>query len=294
MKVRTAFTNRLGNRSSNQDRCLVTEKSGRILLCVADGMGGHARGDLAAQVAVDSLSNSFQRQQGMIIDPPAFLKSALQSAHLEVVETGHAMQPAITPRTTCVACLVQDGQAHWAHVGDSRLYLFRNGELMTRTRDHTPVEELLQSGAISEADLSGHPMRNSVNRCLGGEPVLPKISFDQTELESGDTLLLCSDGLWAALSEQRLLDLHGEDDLEHAVEQLANDAEKASYPHSDNISAVGLRWLAAANSAKVSTGAEPAQSPPGASAEETEKDPVQQAIDDIHRAMLEYASEMKK
>jgi serine/threonine protein phosphatase PrpC len=291
MKIRTAITNRLGNRSSNQDRCLALEKSGQVLLCVADGMGGHARGDLAAQAAVDSLSNSFLRQRGAVIDPAAFLKTALHSAHLEVIEAGRNCRPAITPRTTCVVCLVQAGQAFWAHVGDSRLYLFRDGVLKTRTRDHTPVEDLLQNGVIGEAELSRHPLRNSVNRCLGGAPALPKISFDETELAPGDTLLLCSDGLWSAVSEQRLLDLHGDDDLDAAMEQLADDAEDASYPHTDNISAVSLRLLTA--DAQTAAGAGPGTAQPQRG-DEAEKDPVQQAIDDIHRAMLEYASEMKK
>ena len=165
MKVLTASCNRLGNRSSNQDRCLVLEKPGRVLLAVADGMGGHARGDLAAQTAVNSLSDSFLSQCEAIAQPDDFLKRALEIAHLETVEAGRTSKPAIEPRTTCVVCLVQGSQAWWAHVGDSRLYLLRAGSLLTRTRDHTPVVELLQGGVIHEEELSSHPLRNSVSRC---------------------------------------------------------------------------------------------------------------------------------
>ena len=292
MEVLTAYTNRLGNRSSNQDRCLVMHDSDRVLLAVADGMGGHARGDLAAETAVNSLGHSFLSQRDAIADPEQFLKTAMEIAHLETVEAGRANTPPIEPRTTCVVCLVQDNQAWWAHLGDSRLYLLRDDKLLTRTRDHTPVEELLQNGVINEQELSTHPLRNGVSRCLGGALRFPKISFDHAELEPGDTLLLCSDGLWSALPEAKLLNIPADVDLEFAVNQLADEAERTSYPHSDNISLVGLRWLSAGESRTANSGTRAKQrrttTPP------TEKDPLQQAIDDIHRAMLDYASEMKK
>jgi len=292
MNVLTAFTNRLGNRSSNQDRCLVLQESDCVLLAVADGMGGHARGDLAAQTAVNSLGHSFLSQREAVANPEHFLKTALEIAHLETVEAGRANTPPVEPRTTCVVCLVQGNQAWWAHVGDSRLYLLRAGKLLTRTRDHTPVEELLQNGVINEDELKSHPLRNGVSRCLGGALRFPKISFDHAELKPGDTLLLCSDGLWSALPERRLLDTPVSGDLEFAVNELADEAETTSYPHSDNISLVGLRWQSAADSQISDVGSRVKQHSKAAPAEE--KDPLQQAIDDIHRAMLDYASEMKK
>ena len=292
MKVLTTFTNRLGNRSSNQDRCLVLEGSDRVLLAVADGMGGHARGDLAAETVVKSLSHSFLSQREAVAEPDQFLKAALEIAHLETVEAGRTSTPPVEPRTTCVVCLVQGNQAWWAHVGDSRLYLLRAGSLLTRTRDHTPVEELLQNGVIHEHELGTHPLRNSVSRCLGGALRFPKISFDHAELKPDDTLLLCSDGLWSALPEQKLLDMQASCELEFAVNELTEEAEKTSYPHSDNVSLVGLRWLSAADPQTSDTGASAGRHSEAAAAEE--KDPLQQAIDDIHRAMLDYAAEMKK
>jgi len=292
MKALTSFANRLGNRTSNQDRCLVLERSDCVLLAVADGMGGHARGDLAAETAVNSLSHSFLSQHEAVAEPGQFLKTALEIAHLETVEAGRTSTPPVEPRTTCVVCLVQGNQAWWAHVGDSRLYLLRTGRLVTRTRDHTPVEELLQSGVIEEHELVTHPLRNSVSRCLGGALRPPEISFDHAELEPGDTLLLCSDGLWSALPEQKLLDMPASGELESAVNELTDEAEKTSYPHSDNISLVGLRWLSAADPQTSDTGSSAGQHSEAAAVEE--KDPLQQAIDDINRAILDYASEMKK
>lgn len=292
MKVLIASSNRLGNRSSNQDRCLVMERPDRVLLAVADGMGGHARGELAAETAVNSLSQTFLNQREAVAEPEQFLKAALEIAHLETVEAGRTSTPPVEPRTTCVVCLVQGNQAWWAHVGDSRLYLLRAGSLVTRTRDHTPVEELLQNGVIREDELNTHPLRNSVSRCLGGALRFPKISFDHAELEPGDTLLLCSDGLWSALPEQKLLDIPACGELEFAVNGLTDEAEKASYPHSDNVSLVGLCWLSAGDPQTSNTRCSAGQHGKAAAIEE--KDPLQQAIDDINRAILDYASEMKK
>ncbi|TCK17037.1 serine/threonine protein phosphatase PrpC [Thiogranum longum] len=293
MKTLVAATSRLGNRSSNQDRCLVEKKPGHVLLVVADGMGGHARGDLAAQTTIDSLARSFQRASLPVSDPQAFLKQAIHTAHLDVVDTGRSHNPPITPRTTCVVCLVQNDTAYWAHVGDSRLYLLRAGELFKRTRDHTPVEELFQSGLVSEEELRNHPLRNSVNRCLGGSPRFPEISFDQEILAAEDILLLCSDGLWSAVPESLLVSIQGPGELEQSLSQLAGEAESASYPNSDNISGVVLRWLAADRS--FSATGQDGTAPDMPVAESTEnKDELEQAIEDIHRAMLEYASEMKK
>ena len=298
MKVVSAYTNRLGNRSNNQDRCLVVERPGGALLVVADGMGGHPRGDLAAQIAVDTLNRSFLSHRGHIDDPHGFLETAINHAHLSIVDSGRAQKPAIDPRTTCVVCLVQGDKAHWAHVGDSRLYLVRAGAVLTRTRDHTPVEDLLQSGTISEEDTGSHPLRNAVNRCLGGAPKLPKISFGEAELHPDDTLLLCSDGLWSALPQERLEQIPIYGDLEQSISRLTDEADLASYPHSDNISLVGLRWLSRdTDDATVKPVAKPpAADKPAApkAAEAPPRDPVQQAIDDIHRAMLDYAAEMKK
>ncbi len=299
MKAIATFSNRLGNRANNEDRCLVIEKPGRVLLAVADGMGGHARGELASQTTVDSFTWQFEQQRRPVNAPPVFLQMMLENAHFEVVQAGRREQPPVQCRTTCVTCLVQGDHAWWAHVGDSRLYLLRDGRLVTRTRDHTPVEDMMQSGLISEAEIATHPLRNSVSRCLGGAVAPQPVTFDDAALQAGDVLLLCSDGLWSALPEQDILDLCAADDLAAAVEALAERAEKASYPHSDNISAVALRWLAA-EPGDVDSGEEgepvtaevPSEAAPATP--EEPKDPLEKAIEDIERAIREYAPEMKK
>lgn len=285
MRYQYALTNRLGNRSSNQDRCAIRHGEDRALLVVADGMGGHARGDLAAQTAVDTLSRLFREQDGPIPAPRAFLDRALARAHEQVVRVGMAQQPPIEPRTTCVVCLVQGRSAWWAHVGDSRLYLLRDGHCLLRTRDHAYVDELVQSGEISEDEARHHPMRNSVSQCLGGRSSLPEASFGQIEeLHPNDCLLLCSDGLWSALPENLLETLQEKPDLNRALEQLAEDAERASYPRSDNISAVVLRWLE-------HKAVQPDVAPTLAQA--APRDALDAAIDEIQRAIDEYGSELE-
>jgi serine/threonine protein phosphatase PrpC len=296
VKVVTAFNSLLGNRSGNQDRLLVEARPDCVLLVVADGMGGHARGDLAAQTAVDSLRSRFLDQREVPDDPRGFLAQALNHAHFQVVDAGLALDPPLEPRTTCVACLVIGNRAWWGHLGDSRLYLVRDGSVATRTRDHSPVEDMLRKGLIDEASSRRHPMRNSINRCLGGSPVLPKASFGDTILESGDTLLLCSDGLWSALSEDVLADLPEDgNQLEQYIDRLTDAAQEATYPHSDNVTLVALRWLGESDAdgpatRRAATAAPPRPHPPQA----TPEDPVQSAIDEIRRAVNEYADEMKK
>ncbi len=296
MRVRVACANRLGNRAVNQDRCLVNQRANTALLVVADGMGGHARGELAAQTVIDSLNARFDATRGRLADPADFLQTGLEHAHLDVVAAGRHENPPVQPRTVCVACIVQETHAWWAHVGDSRLYVIRDAKLVTRTRDHSPLDQLLATGAVSEAALRKHPLRNTVNRCLGGGPMPPAPSTGATELEPEDLILLCSDGLWASLPEQRILETYQGGYIDAAVEHLAEDAEKASYPNCDNISLIALRWLGQSpNLAR--TGDPLLESLDSVSAELrnfANHDPVKRAIDDIHRALLEYASELKK
>lgn len=285
MRYQFALSNRLGNRSSNQDRCAVRHGEHGVLLLVADGMGGHERGDLAAQTALDTFSRAFSQHKGAIKDPAVFLRKTMEQAHDRVVEVGMAQHPPIEPRTTFVAGLVQGDRAWWAHVGDSRLYLLRAGKVRLRTRDHAHVEELLQSGAISEDEARHHPMRNCVSQCLGGATTSPDVALGDVErLQPDDCLLLCSDGLWSALPQEELVKVTRAKDLNEGLEQLAEDAERAAYPHSDNISAVLLRWL---EHDEAGTGTDrPARGV-------VSSDPLDAAIDEINRALAEYGNELK-
>jgi len=205
-------------------------------------MGGHPRGELAAQVYIDSMCRVFEQADWPITDPAPFLKMAIDRAHADIVVAGEHEQPPVTPLTTAVACLVQDRQAAWAHVGDSRLYMFHNGQTLARTRDHSLVQEIIERGEWPENEREQHPLRNVVTRSLGGTSGTPGVELsDTTSLQPGDTLLLCSDGLWSALPEKRLTELAAATDLNQAVQDLAFEAEQASKPLSDNITLVACR-----------------------------------------------------
>ncbi len=293
MKYELAQANRLGNRASNQDRTGYAQAERTVLLVLADGMGGHAGGELAAQVLVDTLLQHFGRAAAKPIpDPQAFLERSILDAHQQVIATGQRCTPPVDPRTTCVACLVQDGTAWWAHAGDSRLYLFRGGKPLLRTHDHTFVEQLYQGGMISEKELLSHPLRNYVTQCIGGD-VVPQITCSPgTPLEYGDTILLCSDGLWAALSDDEMGRLLAtEPSLEGATEKMASCAEAAAYPFSDNISIVTLRWLPQAS--------QPHEQPKERDERlqlcgtNDKKDGLSSAIEEITRAIEKYEKEMK-
>lgn len=287
MRYATGQANRLGNRASNQDRCLVAAREDAVLLAVADGMGGHARGDLAAQTFVDCLQRRFRNYQGLD-EPGQFLREAFQAAHKTIQRVGQAQKPPIEPMTTGVACLIQDGAARWAHVGDSRAYLIRQGQVVLRTRDHSRVAEMVDAGVLTEQQARLHPLRNHVSLCLGGTAQPPPVSLGpKVFLLPGDILLLCSDGLWSAIAEQRLISTLEAQEPHQAIDALAGSAERASYPQSDNVSGVTLRWETSGTPpVSVETPAVDATAPAHT------HDPVDRAIAQIHQALEEYAGEM--
>src|SRR6185369_11801487 len=140
-----------------------------LLMVVADGMGGHYYGEIAAQIAVQTLTETFQREATPEIhDPFLFLQKAMTNAHHAILDFSSDHNLNDSPRTTCVACLIQDNIAYWAHAGDSRLYLIRGGKAIFHTRDHSRVQMLMDQGVISEAQAAVHPERNKIYSCLGG------------------------------------------------------------------------------------------------------------------------------
>ena len=173
MRIEYAEVSLLGNRTDNQDRVTVAVSEHSALLIVIDGMGGHSDGARAAETAIKLLVESFWHTPQPILDPLGFLHLSLGRAHEEVAKLGTNLPLEMRPRATCAICLVQNGSAFWAHIGDSRIYLLRRGKVFKRTRDHSHVEFLLREGVITPDQALTHPMRNFVECCLGGEPFLP-------------------------------------------------------------------------------------------------------------------------
>lgn len=290
MKYNLANTNRLGNRHNNQDRLGVLERDEAVLLVLADGMGGYKGGEIAAESAVNQMLEIFDHKPLPIEDPVQFFKDAFQQTHRFVIETGLKQQPAMKPRTTLSACLVQDGKVWFAHVGDSRIYLIRDKEVYVRSRDHSSVEELLQSGQITETEALTHPLLNKVTRCIGGQQ--PTVNVEVSNgytLDSNDILLLCSDGLWGAIRDERVIDiLENNRRLHIATEIMAEQAESASYPRSDNISILAMRWISNERPHKVRL-QEQEEEP----VVEKQDDGVDQAIDEINEAIKKVNTDIK-
>jgi serine/threonine protein phosphatase PrpC len=245
VKYETAQCSLIGNRSMNQDRCLIMEAPDAILLALADGMGGHPKGEMAAQILMDNARKAFLTSRKPISNPRFFLSGLMEMSHQQITAFGDQQEPPIEPRTTGVLCLVQEDTAYWAHIGDSRLYIMRDGVIHLRTDDHSYVEHLRQQGLISAAQVHTHKFRNYVTRCLGGNSNRPVAELSGPhQLKQGDVVLLCSDGFWGPLPERPMVDSfykHG-GPLLKSISELAKQAETKSDPESDNVTVVALRW----------------------------------------------------
>lgn len=244
LQVEFAELSVVGDRDENQDRVAIARGASAALLVAVDGMGGHADGARAAAMAIDLVTAAFGRVPQPVFDPQGFLHLLLGRAHARLVQLGAELSLEARPRATCALCLVQDGRAYWAHVGDSRIYHLRQGQLLGRTRDHSHVEMLLQEGLITEHETIDHPMRNFVESCLGGSLVLPGMSVGSARLLlPGDVLLVCTDGFWSGLKEAEIAGLatSGEP-LDGRLRGLVELAVRTNGPFSDNTSAAALRW----------------------------------------------------
>ena len=243
MKFTIYQESRPGKRSNNEDRLAHCYSRDALLMVIADGMGGHYYGEIAAQIAVQTLVEEFQRSATPEIrDPFMFLQKGMINAHSAIVDFTESHNLKDSPRTTCVACIIQDNIAYWAHAGDSRLYLMRGGKVQTHTRDHSRVQLLMDQGIINAAQAAVHPERNKVYSCLGG-PHQPEIEFSRkTPLEAGDVLALCTDGLWGVIPGEMMAVALKSENLMQAVPTLLGQADIRGGPNADNLSIVVVRW----------------------------------------------------
>lgn len=240
----TIFQNsRQGPRAYNQDRLAYSYSKDALLLVVADGMGGHRHGEVAAQLAITTMTEAFQRLAVPTLSSPAkFLIEHIQQIHDMIEQIVQEREMLEAPRTTIVAAVVQRGVLYCAHVGDSRLYHFRDGHLLHRTEDHSIVQSLYNKGMIEKGDMSTHPYRHKVYSCLGGD-IPPKIDLsDRQDLAEGDTILLCTDGVWGAVADEQIKQILSGVSITDSVTALLNKAESVSQEQGDNMSAIGLQW----------------------------------------------------
>lgn len=244
MKFTIYQNSRQGPRPYNQDRLAYSYSKDSLLLVLADGMGGHRHGEVAAQLAIKTLTDAFQRLAKPLLNSPAkFLTDHIQQVHDMIENVTQTENLVESPRTTIVVAIIQRGYLYCAHVGDSRLYHFRGDHLLYRTEDHSIVQSLYNKGMISREEMATHPYRNKIYNCVGGETP-PQIDLsDRIELAEGDTILLCTDGLWGALSDTEIKNvLNHNVDVSEATKTLLDAAEAAADKHGDNLSAISVQW----------------------------------------------------
>jgi serine/threonine protein phosphatase PrpC len=248
MKFTIYQNSRQGPRPYNEDRLAYSYSKDALLLVVADGMGGHRHGEVAAQLAVKSLTDGFQTLASPTLPNPAkFLEEHILQVHdaIDSLTLGNDLSD--SPRTTIVAAVLQDNQLYVAHVGDSRLYHFRNGQLIFRTEDHSVVQMLYRRGQLRFEDMATHPDLHKIYNCLGGDKT-PEITLSgPRQLVDGDVILLCTDGVWSAINDHDIGKLLHAGNILDSVPKLLDLAETVSGERGDNMSAIGLQWGAPQN-----------------------------------------------
>ena len=234
---------RKGGREANEDRTSYAYTRDSLLMVVADGMGGHLHGEVASQIAAQLLTEAFQREaKPTLADPVGFLQKSITDAHFALGDYAKARNLVESPRTTCVACVVQDSTAFWAHVGDSRLYHIREGRIQAQTRDHSRVQMLVDQGRVREEAVAAHPDRNKIFNCIGAV-ALPQVELSRpTLLREDDTLILCTDGWWGPLAGKLITRALLKSDLMKAIPELLDLAELRGGADRDNLSVVAMTW----------------------------------------------------
>ena len=247
MRFSVYQVSRKGGREKNEDRMGYCYTRDAGLFALADGMGGHPEGEVASQLALQTLAAMFQRDaKSTLADPTRFLNESIVAGHHQLLR--YATQKALldTPRTTIVACVLQGNAAFWAHCGDSRLYLVRAGKLVAHTRDHSYTE--LQETMSQVVPIGERFNRNVLFTCLGspGKPVVDTVG--PMLMQKGDRILLCSDGLWGNVSDAEVTEQLSQRALSDAVPELVEMALRKGGARCDNVTVLAMEWESAENS----------------------------------------------
>ncbi len=216
----------------------VMENKG-VLFVVADGLGGHTRGEVASQLAVNTIRDVYYSQEGD--DPAASLRLAIEQANARIYNESFAMSPKPEPDqmmgSTCVAAVILGDIVHVANVGDSRAYIIRDGQAHQISLDHSLVAQQLREGLITKEQARDHPDRNKIYRCLGSETV--EVDTFSEKVQPGDLLLLCTDGLTELVPEEEVASIVQQHEPQDSVQRLIERANELG--GRDNITAVVAR-----------------------------------------------------
>jgi serine/threonine protein phosphatase PrpC len=232
-------------RENNEDRYSYWEPAndqefelkGRLAI-VADGMGGYEGGQEASRIAVETVEEIYSSSS--VRDPRAALMKAFQEAHRRIREHAQKHPTLRNMGTTCTSIVILAGQLYFAHVGDSRLYLIRDGKISRITNDHSYVGKLVEHGVIRAEDAETHPQRHILTSALGSGPeIFPDVPESPRALQSGDVLVLCSDGLWGVVGDQAVESAVAATKVSDAAATLVEKAKALGGP--DNITLQILR-----------------------------------------------------
>ena len=238
---------RPGGRKRNEDRMGYSYTQGAAIFLVADGLGGHPEGDVAAQICLQVVTSLFHKQATpKLANVTEFLQAAMRAVHEQLLNYAAMHLLEQTPSSTLVIAVLQDNECHTAHCGDSRRYLVRSGAVLSRTIDHSVAEwKTAMAGGPDGTPTSKHVLYS----CLGA-PRQPIIEVNPPiALEVGDRLLLCSDGLWGNLQEAQILWALCTHAVTEAVHALADLALQNGGPYCDNVTLIAVAWERADNPA---------------------------------------------
>ena len=252
----TCVAMHVGDRKEQQDRVALfghPKRPGMLMAVLADGMGGHSGGAMAAEQVLIRARQNFEAYAPAQETPDDLLRSVIDEAHTVIKLTRFTSEQ--DPHSTAVVFMLQQGKAHWAHCGDSRLYHFRGASTVSRSPDHSLVGELQRKGLLDENGALNHPQRNVLLSCLGSDRE-PRIDYGREESPvAGDCFLLCSDGLWAYFTDFELAATLQEFPPRAAAERLIAQVRERAGGSGDNISLAVIKLVptqSAAASAQIS------------------------------------------
>lgn len=242
-------------RTNNEDAGRIVRDSvrdrDRMLVVVADGMGGHNAGEIASATAIEVIEAAYDRMHS---EPAIQLKEALEDANATIHRRSTRNAETSGMGTTCTALLLQDGLAYSAHVGDSRIYLIRNEAIYLMSEDHSAVMELVKSGELTLDEARHHPDKNLVTRCLGTHPEVEVSAWPQPlPLQAGDHFLLCSDGLYDQVEDEEIREIVLPRKAADACEELVRKAKERGAPDNVTVAVVGLQAAAPSKAASAVT-----------------------------------------
>nr|WP_319565262.1 PP2C family serine/threonine-protein phosphatase [uncultured Rhodoferax sp.] len=241
MKFSVFQVSRKGGRDKNEDRMGYCYTRASAVFLLADGMGGHPEGEVAAQLALQAVSALFQKNaRPELPDVGAFLSQALLAAHQQILSYTADRAMLDSPRTTLVLAVLQGGSVTWTHCGDSRFYMVRQAKLHARTKDHSLLEQNLSRPPNSPTVRASN--RNVLFTCLGS-PTKPVFNVTgPVPLQQGDRLMLCSDGLWSVMTDDEIVLELSQKSVEHAVPDMVENALRKGGEGCDNVTCIALEW----------------------------------------------------